>query len=884
MSPSIREWIVRLLAVGRRDSRDRDLEDELRFHLDALAEAHERSGLAPDAARRAAERDLGGVDRTRQAWRDQRSWLPLEELLQDARYGLRVLRRAPVVAVLAVLTLGIAVAATTSVFSVVDAVLLAPLPYPHGGRLVVLTEYYKPMHADGVSVTSGNFLEWRDRSRSFAALTAIGRSQRNLTGESEPRQVSVAAVSDGFPATVGVQPALGRMFAREEFTPGRDRVALIGHALWTSRFGADPDAVGRAVTMDDQPYTVIGVMPPGFLFPEPGYDLWVPMPLTAADRQNRSGHMLLAVGRLKPGVNVAAASRELHGIAAALGTQYPSSNRDWDVSVQLARDALVGDTANVLLAVMGAVALLLLVACANVAGLLLTRGFARGRELAIRTALGAGRVRLVRQLLTESVLLALAAGAVGLALAWAIQPLAAALRPPDLLTWKPIAVDARALVFALATTMAAGITFGTLPAVVASRADFGTLASTRAAGRGASHLRQGLIAFEVALALTLVVGAALLGEALTRLTAIDPGFEPAGVVTMTVSLPEGRYPSDPSVDAFYDRLFERLRALPGVRASGATTALPLSGSTSVRPYRIVGGPSGDDRPIAHYRIIMPGYFEAMRIPVRAGRTFDVRDTAERPLVAIINEKLAREAWGRRSAVGQRITVGGSNDLWGVVVGVIADVRHFGPGSDAPAEMYWPAAQIDAMEGATLRKLRRNMTLVVSAAGDPMTVVPAVRRTVAGIDPEQPIASVRTMTSLMSASLSLVRGGAWLVSIICVTTVLFALLGVFGAAAHNVVQRRRELAVRIALGAGPRSVARLVVRSALNGALVGIGGGVALALGLGKAFAALIAGVRPPGMLTFAAAAVAVAAAALAACWLPARRASRIDPMKTLRTE
>ena len=880
----MREWLTRLAAVGRRGRRDREFDDELRFHLERLVEEHQRRGLGLDQARAAAERDLGGVGRTRQAWRDQRTWLPLEELIQDARYGWRVLRRSPGVTLLATLTLALAVAATTAVFSVVDAVLLAPMPYPHAERLAVIWEYYVPMHAPGVSVAPGNFLEWHDRARAFAALTAIESRQQNLTRDGEPRQVMAAAVSADFAATAGVPPAIGRMFDAGAFAPGHDDQALLGHALWISRYGGNPAVVGKAITLDDRSYTVVGVMPAGFLFPDPGFDLWVPLPLTAADRENRTGHQWVAVGRLRDGVGLAAATRELHGVADVLRREYPASNRDWDVTLQSAREALVGDTRPVLLAVAGAVALLLLVACANVAGLLLTRGLARSRELAIRTAVGASRQRLARQLLTESVLLALAAGALGVALARAAQPVVAALRPSDLLIWKPIALDARALAFALGTALLSGVLFGTLPALAASRAGLGSGASTRAAGKTASRTRQALIAFEVALALVLLVGAALLGETLARLTSIDPGFVADGVVTMTVSLPPGRYPTHEATDAFDAAVFERIRALPGVRAAGATHALPLSGAASVRFYQIEGQPPPGSRQVANYRIVTPGYLEAMRIPLRAGRAFDARDTAGRPLVALVNETLARQAWGSRSPIGSRITFGGTTNLWAEVVGVVADVRHFGPGTPPAAEMYWPAAQLRAVPGETLAMLHRNMTLVVRADGDPAALVPAIRAAVRGVDAEQPIADVQTMTARLSASLALARGSAWLLTIFGGAAVSFALLGVFGAASYAVAQRRRELAVRMALGAAPRAVTWLIVRSALGGALAGIVLGIGLALALGKSVSSLLVGVRPADPTTFAVVSAAVALAVVAACWVPARRATRIEPMETLRIE
>jgi putative ABC transport system permease protein len=880
----MREWLIRLLAVGRRGRRDADVDDELRFHVEELARSFAARGLGPEAARLAAERELGGTNRTMQAWRDQRTWPPLEELLQDVRYGLRVLRRSKGLTTMAALMLASAVAATTALFTVVDAVLLAPLPYANAGQLVVIFEDYLTQHAPTVSVTPGNFLEWQARARSFAAMTAIDQRQQNLTSDGDPVQVNVGAVSRGFAGTIGVRPVAGRLFADEEFEPGRERVAVISHALWVMRYGGAP-IDGRTLVLDDRPHTIVGVMPAGFMFPTPQQQIWVPLLMTAADRENRTGHTLFAVARVRDGLTVDAARRELLDIAETLRREFPASNREWSVTVTPARRAMIGETTGVLTAMMGAVALLLLVACANVAGLLLTHGVARSRELAVRTALGASRLRIVRQLLTESVLLAGAGTAAGLLAAWLAQPLLEALRPEAFLTWKPVAIDTRALLFSSIVALACGVLFGTVPAIVASRANITAAASERASGRQMSRIRQALVAFEVALAVVLVAGAALLAQTLKRLTAVDPGFQPAGVVAMTVSLPVAHYSEDARVDTFYRSLFDRLRAVPGIRA-GAVHALPLSGSTSVRPYHVQGMPIADPPTIAHYRIVTPGYVEAMQIPLRAGRTFTNRDTGTAPLVMMINETLRRQAFGTRDPIGARMSFAGGlppNVTYAEVIGVLGDVRHFGPATPAPAEMYWPAEQIDAVPGqTTLRRMRRGLTLVVSTrSGDPLASVGAVRAAVHGIDPTQPIANVRMMTSLMSASLWLSRAAAWLLTIFGGAALAFALLGVFGAASYATAQRRRELAVRLALGAAPGAVARLVLTGALAGALVGIAVGVVLAVALARAVSSLLAGVTPnPATLAGVSAALAVATAL--ATWVPARRAARIDPSATLR--
>ncbi len=881
----IREWIVRLLALGRRGRRDRELGDELEFHVESLIDAYERQGLSRRDARERAERELGGLGRTRQAWRDQRTWLPAEELRQDFTVGWRVLRRSPSFTLPAVLTLALAVAAATSVFAVVDAVLLAPLPYGNPNQLVVLSEIYLPQRANS-GVASGNFLEWQSRARTVSALTAIDIRQQNLTRDGDPQQVSVGAVSDGFMPTAGVQPALGRVFTPEEFQPGREAVAILGHALWRSRYNSASNVIGRTLTLDDRTYEIVGVMPADFVFPTPENELWTPLVLTAVDRENRTGHTLSAMGRLRDGMTLDATRREMDAIATTLQQEFPASNRDWGIEVTPARDAIVGDTKPVLAAIAIAVLLLLLVACANIAGLMLTHGVSRDREVAVRLALGASRRRVIRQFLSESVLLALAGGALGLALALLARPLVAALRPEDFVAWKPIAVDARAILFAAAASVIAGVLFGLLPALVLSDRRLGQRASMRGAGLGVSRARLTLVGLEVALSVVLVCGAAVLARTLERLTTVDPGFEPTGVVTMRVSLPEARYRDDQQVRTLYDRTLERIRALPGVEAAGATHVLPLSGDSSVRPYRVAGQSVNDarDLPLAHYRVVTDGYLEAMRVPLRAGRTFDGGDQPNRPLVVIVNETLRRREWGDRDPLGARMSFGGIDDVWATVVGVVGDIHHFGPRESPPAEMYWPAPQIDAVPSQTLRRLRRTLTLVVRVDNDALAIVPSIRAAVQAVDADQPIASVRTMPSLLSSTLWLSRASAWIVAVFGSAALMFALLGVFAAVSYAAMQRRRELAVRVALGASASSVTRVVLRGAVYASGAGVGAGLIAALALQAGLSRLIVGTEALSVWTFVAVVGGCAALVLLACWLPAKQASRVELMQVLRTE
>jgi putative ABC transport system permease protein len=881
----MRQWMVRLLSVGRRGARDRELDDELRFHVEQLAADYQRRGMSPAEARVAANRELGGVDRARQAWRDQRTWLPAEEFLHDARHAWRLLRRSPGSFVGAATILALAVSASVSVFAVVDAVLLAPLPYANPGRLVQVYERFMSARSSDASVAPGTFVEWTERARAFTALTAVDTRQINLTSGGEPRQVTAGAVSSGFAATVGIVPALGRSFADADFNPGSDSVVLLSHGLWRSRFGGKPNIVGMTMTADDRVLTVVGVMPERFLFPGPEIEAWIPMPVTAAIRANRGSHSLEVFARVRDGVAIDVAERDLQAVAGDLRREFPDSNAEWDVLLRPMRRALLGDTRVVLAAILGAVGFLLAVACANAAGLLLTSGLGRERELAIRSALGANRARVIRQMLTESLVLSSVAALAGVAIAWLVQPLLETLRPVDFLAWKPIAIDSRAALFAALAALVSGVAAGTLPAVLASRVRIAAVASQRSPGRGASRARFALVALEVGLSVLLAVAAVNLVRTLVRLTSVETGVDAEGVVTVSVSLPETRYADGARVTAFHQAALERMRQIAGVRAAGATVVMPFSGNTFVRPFAVTGLPVNSTRPeIAHYRIVTPGYFESMGIRLRAGRAFTSDDRADRPLSVIVNQAMRREVWGDANPLDASITFAGSATLIATVVGVVDDVRHFGPSAPAPIEMYWPAAQIDVAKSAALDRLRRNMTFVVKTGGDPLTVVPALRAAVRELDVDQPIAHVQTLASMLDRALWLSRASAWIVSLIGVSATLFALLGVFASASFAVSQRKREVAVRLALGAPPAVVSRGVVSNVLAAAALGAAMGSILAWPIARAIASQVPSIEPvDAWLTSSIGATMLIAAALS-CWKPARRASRIDPIEALRVD
>ena len=866
---------------GDRDGElDAELEAWVRLREDELI----AEGLDPQAARRRAAIELGGAEQVKEGVRDARRGSLLEQALRDARYALRGMARAPGFTAAAILALSLGIGASVAIFSVVRAVLLRPLPYREPDRLALI------LHRGENPVAPANFQDWRRESRAFADMGAAEYWVPNLTGAGESESVQALRVSANLLSMVGTPPRLGRVFARGEDEPGRDHVVVLSDGLWRRRFGADRGVVGRAILLNGESYEIVGVMPRGFDFPvfwARGRELWAPLSF-GPRADSRTSASLRVFGRLAPGATLAGARAEMGAITAALERRFPGTNRQ--VTVTSLTEAVVGDVRPALLVLTGAVGLLLLIACANVAHMLLARGAARIREVALRSALGATRSRIVRQLLTESVVLSLASAAAGLALAsWAVRALAA-LAPAFLPRVESVSLDPAVLAFGVALALATGAVFGLAPALRTSRADVaGALREGErgSSSGGAGRLRGALVASEFALAIVLLVGAGLLARSFARLRAVDPGFDPNGVLTMTVSV-AGTSQADPARrGVFFERLLEAARAVPGVRVAGMINHLPIAGDIWGFPYDIEGRPPAPpgESPVATYRVVLPGYFAAMRIPLRAGRDVAAADRLDAPGVVVVNEALARQDWPGETAIGKRISFDseGGRPTWRTVIGVVPDVVRSSWTSKPEPEAYVPFLQEKSFltrPGAHFQYL----TLVARIEGDPAAAAASVRRTVASIDSAATVSDVQTMRHVVEGATADTRFYLILFGVFAGSAAALAGIGIFGVVSYAVSRRTREFGIRMALGAGRGDLVAMVLGESMRLALSGAAVGIAGSLALGGAMRGLLWGVEARDPATIAAVAAALAAVALLASWLPARRASRVDPRTALQAE
>lgn len=806
----------------------------------------------------------------------------LADLRRDLRYGARVLIASPVFTAVAVATLALGIGANTAIFSVISAILLRPLPYPDPGRLVMIWE----TTPEGwfIPVAPANYLDWKERSHVFEDIGLSRDTTYALTGSGEPESISGYRFSENFFRVMGVAPQLGRTFLPEEDLPGASPVVVLSHGIWQRRFGRDPGVLGRPIVLNGTSHTVIGVMPPGFDHPG-GTQLWTPLALDPALMSRRDARFLRLVARLKPGVTPLGAREEMAAIARVLETEHPATNAGRGARVVLLRDMQVGDIRPALLALAAAVGCVLLIAAANVSSLLLARAAGRGRELAIRMALGAGRWRVVRQLLTESVLLALTGGLLGLLLAlWGAEALLA-LVPRGIANLNiphidRIPVDGPVLAFTLLVSLATGAVLGALPALRATRSAPAISLKDSGPGltEGSRSRRAGgaLVAAEMAIAVVLLVGAVLMLRTFLVLRGQPLGIDPSNVVTAQVFLPGYRYDDAAKRLAFLDGVLDRLSALPGVRAAGATNYLPLSGFWGTVSFVADGlpPPPAGQEPEADDRRATPGYFEAIGMRLVRGRGFTPRDTGGSPQVAIVNETLARRIWGERDPVGSRLNLGDAREpSWWEVVGVAGDVRAFGAGTEVHAEIYRPFAQT-------------SFPLIAFAvrAGDPAALAPAIRSAIREVDPDQPILQLTPMESLAASSLATRRVSAVLIGAFAGVALLIAAIGVYGVTSHAVARRTHELGIRMALGAARRDLLLLVMRQGLRPALAGLAGGLAGAWALTRWLRSLLYGVSPTDLSTYVFVGLLLMAVASLACWVPARRATRVSPMIALRTD
>jgi predicted permease len=991
--------LISWLPWNRRRQREADLERELRDHLELEAEEQQEAGMSSEEAVYAARRALGNTTRIKEDVRAAWGFQWLETLLQDLRYGLRQLRRNPGFTMVAVLTLALGIGATTAIFSVVNAVLLRPLPYPDSSRLVWITEqaFLKTRVAGGA-----DYVAWKRQNTTLEGITAYDESASfNLTGRGTPARVQGAQVDANFFLTLHVQPDLGRSFSRQEDQPNGPHVVVLMHSFWQQYFGSDPHVIGQTVTLDSTPYTIIGVMPANFKFPgNSDLQFLVPLQLNEVKQlQRQMIRIVHIIGRMRPGVSVARVTNELdairkraesaapkrafgnnratlpipggapgpgtemmkrfrasrglpsvgpgmkpltapahelpegspsnpplsgngapplrpsqevatggsrkgslkageksHGAELRATPRLPNSNPlqrrsfhlpETEVQVMPLAQHLAGNLRRAMLIMFGVVGFVLLIACANVANLMLARSSSRSQEVAVRTAMGAGRWRLARQLLTESVLLSSAGGVAGLLIsAWGIHVLTR-LIPSSIgsaiLSLEPPQEDAAVLLFALAVSVTTGILFGLVPGLAATRPNLveqlkesGQATNT---GGGRGWLGSSLVVGELSLALVVLMGAGLLMKSFYRLTSVNLGFAPEHVLTMNFNLPDSRYPRPEQKLAFFSGVLRRVESLPGVRSAVLADSLPLS------PYRvrlmITPWLANPPRNLADLNLVQvsriavsPSYFYALGIPVLEGRTFTDRDNAGAQYVAVVNDALGRRLFPGEDPVGRDLPRPGSFNIKMTIVGVVGNIHHEGPGASVQSEIYVPYLQSSA----------NYMQLAVRSAVDPASLAGAVRREVAAVDPDQPTADVTTLEQTLSQSVAPRRFNMLLLGVFAFIALLISTVGVYGVVAYSVTQRTHEVGIRMALGAQRGDVLRMVIGQGLKLALIGVAIGVAGALALTRFLASLLYGVKPTDPLTFIAVSVILIAVALLACYIPARRASKIDPMVALRYE
>jgi putative ABC transport system permease protein len=811
-------------------------------------------------------------------------------LAQDLKYALRVLRKSPGFTAAAILVLALGIGANTAIFSVVNAVLLRPLPFQDSSRLVQIWHVPPPKNFPGMttfSVSAANYVDWQQQNHAFEHLAIYSFTSFNFTAGDQPEAIQGAGVSPDFFSTLRSQPILGRTFAPEEDQLGHSHVILLSHAIWKSHFAANQNIVGQNIALDGQNYTVVGVMGPDFRFPD-WAKVWTPMAWTDAQRQVRGEHHYLVIGRLKPGVQLPQAQAEMNTISSRLEQQYPEDDKGWGAILVPLREQIVGDVRPALLILLGAVAFVLLIACANVANLTLAKTFARRKEIAIRAALGASRGRVLQQVLAESILLSLAGGAVGLLFARAGTSLITNFLADSLPRSTEIGLDGWVLCFTLGVSLLTGIAAGLVPALRMTKPDVNE--ALKQGGRtgsdsAGSRIRSLLVVSEVALSLVLLIGAGLMIRSLSLLRGLNPGFDPSNVVTMTVVVPRTKYATPLQEVQFFDAALNRVQGLPGVESAGVIDDLPLDPSGSHQPIVIEGRPvtQMSEQPEVDVRLISPGYIHALRVPLRQGREFSAADTADRPPVVLISETLAQRFWPNENPIGKHLTMTFSSGKPKEIIGIVGDVKLDGLDVTAPsATLYVPFSQLSVPAIGTWNSFP--MSLVVRAASQPTNLVSAVTNAIHEVDRQTPVVEVATMDQLMSNSVSQRRFNMLLFAAFAGLAVLLAAVGIYSVLAYAVRRRVREIGIRMALGAQISDVLRMVVIEGMTPTLIGMAIGVAGALALGRVLSTLIYGVQATDPLTFVGVSAILAAVALLASIIPAYRATRVEPVKALREE
>jgi predicted permease len=877
MFERIKQFARRFGMLIGRERFDRDLEEEMRLHVELRARDSRES---QSSAQRRFGNSLLLKEESRKMW----GWNWLEDIFSDTRYAARVMRKNPGFTAIAVLTLALGIGANTAIFSLMNGVLLRPVQYPDSNSLVLLwqTEIKNPANINIISAP--NFLDWQKRATSFTAMGAFEYRTFNISGGSEPEQVDGLRVSSTVFSVLGVQPMLGRTFLPEEDAQGRDHEVVLSYSLWQHRYSGNLQIVGQVVKINSAAYTVVGVMPLGFVFPRQIDALWVPIGFTPDDLSYRDGSSFLACARLKPGVTRERARAEMQSIAQRLAAEYPRENLGVSATAMAMDHYEVGDFAQPIMIVFLVVGLVLLIACANVANLLLARAASRQREMAIRQALGGSRFRIARQLLTESIFLAFLGGAAGLVIAYWAEKAPVKLWPQ--LTNFPFrgsiapSLDLRVLGFSLLASLVTGILFGLAPAIGVkprglneSLKESGGRANTSTAGK---RIREALVAVEVALALVVLASAALLVVSMSRVLSVNPGFNAKNVITMRLELPQADTYGVPVRAQFCADVEQRIGAVPGVLSVSADSHLPLLG-LATRGYVIEGRPDpGENLPYGFYSLTCPNYFRTMQIPLIDGRDFDERDTLAAPLVAIINETAARRFWPNESPIGARIKNGDyqSTAPWTTIVGVSRDTRRWGLDGRIRPELFRPYTQ----------RVWPGMTIVARTASDPATFVAAIKSAVSSIEPDQAVSEIATMEEVVNGSEGYRRLPMVLLAAFGILALILAAVGIYGVVGYSVTQRTHEIGIRVALGAGRGDVLRIVFAQSLKWVFVGIVVGLGASIGATRLLATLLYHISPTDPRVLSASAVLLISVALLATYIPARRAMNVDPVIALRNE
>jgi len=868
---------LRLRSLFRRDQVEAELNEELRYHLERQVEVNTAAGMSVEEARYAALRAMHGLDQRKEECRDMRRVRLIEDLWQDSRFSLRSLLKRRGFTAVALLALALGIGANTAIFTLVNAVILRPLPYRDPDRLISV--YGTRNRSAQGSVGPTDFLDYRSQNKTFEQFAASGSMMlpMNLTGSGEPERLNASIITGNYLDTFGIRPALGRGFSLENEKTGQDQVTVLSHAFWQTRFGGDPNIVNKTINLDGKAYEVLGVMPAEVVLPQPA-QLWVPINFDAdPEMKMRNARFLQGIGRLKDGVTLDQAQTDTDLIAAQLEQQYPDSNTGWSLRLIPLREILVGGSRTMLFILFGAVGFVLLIACANVANLLLVRAAARQKEIAMRTALGASRLRIIRQMITESLLLAIFGGALGALLAVAGVKLLVRLGEDNIPRTANVKIDATVLAFTLLISLGTGLLFGLAPALRTLKEN---LVDTLKDGiRGGSEAtvknrtRSLLVVFESAIAVMLLIGAGLLIRSLVALQNVDPGFDPSNVLTLRVDLPRQKYSTPEKASNFFEQLETRVAGLPGVEAVGLTTDLPLSGESRDMPYGVEGRPATSDTAFVDFRRVNENYFSAMRIPLRRGRNFTEQQVRQSDKAIIVSQAFVDSVFPNEDALGKRLIIwsGIRNEAY-EIIGIVGDTRYQSLQGEPSATMYVPTRESNSIN------------LVIRTEGNPLSLVGGVRKEVNALDPEQPIAAIRPMTAWVAMSAAAARYRTTLLGLFALLAMILAATGIYGVMSYSVAQRTQEIGVRMALGARPLDVLKLVVRHGMMLALIGVVVGLAGALALTRVMSSLLFGVTERDPITFVAVAVLLIVIAFIACFVPAHRATRIDPLIALRYE